>query len=51
LEYCIQYREFLQRVMAAGCSHYEVFITGKQAIYFGRDGSYHIEKFPQPKQQ
>ena len=46
----IKYREFLQRIMAAGCSHYEVFITGKQAIYFGRDGSQHIEKFPQAKQ-
>lgn len=43
----IKYREFLRRVMEAGCSHYEVFITGRQAIYFGRDGSQHIERFPQ----
>jgi uncharacterized protein YbcV (DUF1398 family) len=43
----IKYREFLRRIMEAGCSHYEVFITGRQAIYFGRDGSQHIEKFPQ----
>lgn len=42
-----KYREFLRRIMEAGCSHYEVFITGKQAIYFGRDGSRHIERFPQ----
>lgn len=42
----IKYREFLHRIMAAGCSHYEVFITGRKAIYFGRDGSQHIELFP-----
>ena len=28
--------------MAAGCSHYEVFITGRKAIYFGGDGARHI---------
>jgi uncharacterized protein YbcV (DUF1398 family) len=44
----ITYQEFLDRVMRAGCSHYEVFITGKKAIYFGRDGSQHIELFPAP---
>ena len=43
----IKYREFLRRIMEAGCSHYEVFITGRQAIYLGRDGSQHIERFPQ----
>lgn len=43
----IKYCEFLRRIMAAGCSHYEVFIAGRQAIYFGRDGSQHIERFPQ----
>lgn len=45
----IKYREFLRRIMEAGCCHYEVFITGRQAVYFGRDGSQHIEKFPQAK--
>jgi uncharacterized protein YbcV (DUF1398 family) len=45
----IDYRTFLQRVVAAGCSHYEVFITGKKVIYFGRDGSQHTELFPQAK--
>lgn len=43
----IQYREFLRDIMKAGCSHYEVFITGRQVIYFGRDGSQHIERFTQ----
>lgn len=42
----IVYQEFLRRIMQAGCSHYEVFITGKRAIYFGRDGSQYIEWFP-----
>jgi hypothetical protein len=35
--------------MKAGCSHYEVFITGKKVIYLGRDGGQHVELFPQPK--
>jgi len=43
----IQYQDFLQRIMEAGCSHYEVFIAGRRAVYFGRDGSQHIERFPQ----
>lgn len=43
----IDYQMFLHRAMAAGCSHYEVFLTGKKVIYFGRTGSFHIEHFPQ----
>lgn len=42
----IKYQTFLKQIMAAGCSHYEVFITGRKAIYFGRDGAHHIENFP-----
>jgi uncharacterized protein YbcV (DUF1398 family) len=42
----VKYPEFLHHIMEAGCCHYEVFITGKKAIYFGRDGSHHIENFP-----
>lgn len=42
----IKYQAFLRRVMQAGCSHYEVFITGRRAIYFGRNGVLHIEEFP-----
>jgi uncharacterized protein YbcV (DUF1398 family) len=45
----INYQTFLHRIIAAGCSHYEVFITGKKAIYFGRDGTHHIELFPSTK--
>jgi uncharacterized protein YbcV (DUF1398 family) len=42
----IGYAEFLRRIMAAGCSHYEVFIGGRKAMYFGRDGEFYIEPFP-----
>lgn len=42
----IKYQTFLRRIMEAGCVHYEVFITGRRAIYFGRDGGHHIEEFP-----
>lgn len=42
----IQYQTFLRRIMEAGCTHYEVFITGHRAVYFGRNGLQHIEEFP-----
>ena len=42
----INYQTFLQRIIESGCSHYEVYITGRKVIYFGRDGSHHIELFP-----
>jgi uncharacterized protein YbcV (DUF1398 family) len=42
----IGYAEFLRRVMGAGCSHYEVFIAGRKAMYFGRDGEFYTEPFP-----
>ena len=45
----IDYQTFLQRIIAAGCCHYEVFITGKKVIYFGRDGSQYVEFFPGKK--
>lgn len=45
----IGYAEFLRRIMGAGCSHYEVFITGRKAMYFGRDGEFYTEPFPQVK--
>lgn len=45
----INYVEFLHRIMASGCSHYEVYIHGKKVIYVGRDGSQHIEFFPAAK--
>ncbi len=45
----IKYREFLQRVLAAGCVYYVVYLTGKKVVYFGRDGATHTEHFPQAK--
>jgi uncharacterized protein YbcV (DUF1398 family) len=38
--------EFLRRIMGAGCAHYEVYIQGRKAVYFGRDGEFYIEPFP-----
>jgi uncharacterized protein YbcV (DUF1398 family) len=42
----ISYDTFLRRIMGAGCSHYEVFIGGRKAMYFGRDGEFYTEPFP-----
>lgn len=40
------YRDFLRKTMAAGCVGYFVQITGRRAIYFGRNGDSHVEHFP-----
>jgi uncharacterized protein YbcV (DUF1398 family) len=45
----IGYAEFLRRIMMSGCSHYEVFIAGRKAMYFGRDGDFYTEPFPGQK--
>jgi uncharacterized protein YbcV (DUF1398 family) len=45
----IGYAEFLRSIMSSGCAHYEVFIAGRKAMYFGRDGEFYTEPFPQPK--
>jgi uncharacterized protein YbcV (DUF1398 family) len=42
----IGYAEFLQKIMAAGCASYSVFIAGRKVMYFGRDGDFHTENFP-----
>ena len=42
----IGYAGFLRGIMAAGCSHYEVFFNGRKAMYFGRDGAFYTEPFP-----
>jgi hypothetical protein len=31
--------------MAAGCVGYFVQIAGRRAIYFGRNGEFHVEQF------
>lgn len=42
----IGYAEFLRRIMRAGCARYSVFIGGRKAMYFGRDGEFYTEPFP-----
>jgi len=44
------YLDFIRKTMAAGCVGYFVQITGRRAIYFGRNGQTHIELFPTPPQ-
>lgn len=41
------YVDFIRKTMAAGCVGYFVQITGRQVLYFGRNGECHIERFPQ----
>ena len=40
------YPNFIRKTMAAGCVGYFVQITGRRAIYFGRNGESHVELFP-----
>ncbi len=32
--------------MSAGCIGYHVFFAGRHVAYLGRNGSQHIERFP-----
>lgn len=40
------YLDFIRKTMAAGCVGYFVQISGRRAIYFGRNGESHVEHFP-----
>ena len=40
------YLDFIRKTKAAGCVGYFVQITGRRAIYFGRNGESHVEHFP-----
>lgn len=42
----IQYREFCERIGAAGCVGYIVSLAGRRAVYYGRTGDSYIEPFP-----
>ena len=42
----IGYAEFLRQIMRAGCARYGVFILGRKAMYFGRNGEFYTELFP-----
>ena len=45
----VRYPEFILRAMDAGTAAYRVFVTGRRAIYFGRNGDIHVEHFPASK--
>lgn len=40
------YREFCEKVMAAGCPGYLVSMLGRRVVYFGRTAETHVEHFP-----
>lgn len=40
------YLDFIRKTKAAGCVGYFVQIIGRRAIYFGRIGDCHVERFP-----
>lgn len=42
----IKYKEFCERITAAGCVGYFVSLAGRRAVYYGRTGDNHVEWFP-----
>jgi hypothetical protein len=46
----ISYREFLNRIMAAGTQGYFVFLKGEKVIYLGRQGELFTEPFTKPRE-
>lgn len=40
------YEGFCRKAAAAGVASYIVSFSGRRAVYFGRDGAVHIERFP-----
>ena len=45
----IKYREFCDRIAAAGCVGYFVSFAGRRADYYARTGDSHVEWFPGAK--
>jgi uncharacterized protein YbcV (DUF1398 family) len=45
----IKYREFCERIAAAGCVGYFITLAGRRAVYYGRAGDSHVEWFPGAK--
>lgn len=41
------YLGFGEKIRAAGCAGYLVTFPGRRILYFGRDGTTHVEHFPQ----
>ncbi len=42
----IKFKEFIDRLLDAGCVFYITYLAGKKVIYFGRNGDFHVENFP-----
>lgn len=42
----VQYPEFMQRALDAGCVAYTVWLAGRHVSYWGRRGETHVERFP-----
>ena len=40
------YRQFCERIAAAGCVGYIVSLPGRRAVYYGRSGDLYVEHFP-----
>jgi uncharacterized protein YbcV (DUF1398 family) len=40
------YEGFCRKAAAAGVAGYIVSFSGRRAVYFGRDGAFHVEPFP-----
>lgn len=45
----IGYREFCERIAAAGCVGYIVSLAGRRALYYGRANDSYVEWFPGAK--
>jgi uncharacterized protein YbcV (DUF1398 family) len=45
----IKYREFCERIAAAGCVGYFVSLVGRRAVYYGRTTDTYVEWFPGAK--
>lgn len=45
----IKYKEFCDRIAAAGCVGYVVSLAGRRAVYYGRSGESHVELLPAAK--
>jgi uncharacterized protein YbcV (DUF1398 family) len=45
----IDYKEFCERIVAAGCVDYTITLVGRKAIYYGRAGESLVEPFPAAK--
>jgi uncharacterized protein YbcV (DUF1398 family) len=41
------YKMFRRKAKRAGCAGYLVSFLGRRAVYFGRTGDTHVERFPQ----